>query len=469
MARETQPLSLRLAERNKYYRSHPIDFVRNVIGVEPTEQQKKLILSIAKDDSRVAVKSCTASGKSAVLAWMSLFFLVVYPNCKGILTAPTANQLQRVLKSEIVKWMRTMRAPYNTFYEVTSEKLFIKGKKDTQFFSFVTGNNENTEGLAGLHADKVVIMVDEGSALPSKTFDTLLGTLSYGNTCFALVSNPVRSSGSFYELFQQEDNTVWDLHTFTSYDSPNVDKEWIQEVKDYYGEDSDFFKMRVLGEFPTMDEAQFFSTEIVEEAFNRVVPASVYANFPIVMGVDVARFGKDSTVVVVRQGPKVLAIVSFKGLDTVEVSQEVLKLYRVYSPGSVYVDGIGVGAGVVDQLKRFHLPVVEVVVSNRSQDQKTYFNVRSELCGRVKDWLPTADIPSGNKALRDGFVGINYTFNNKLQIVLESKKDMKKRGNPSPDELDALALTFADQVYNFTSTRKKVVPLVTTRRSTIFV
>jgi len=436
----------------QFYKTHPIEFVEQVIGATPTEQQKDLILSIVKPDARVAVKSCTASGKTAVLAWMTLYFLITHPDCRGICTAPTAGQLHRVFRAEVSKWLGKMKAPFNGFYEVMTEKIFLKGKKDTQFFSLVTGSAENRESFAGLHADKVVLLVDEASALPSAIFDTLLGTLSSGDTAFVLVSNPVRATGAFYELFQKESDN-WELMTFTSFDSPNVDTEWIQEVKEYYGEDSDFYKMRVLGEFPVLDSAQFIPTDTVDEAMNRVLKPSEYHHFPRVLGCDVARFGDDSSIIVDRQGPKIHRIYEYRGLDTVAFTRQILEIYHKENYTAVFVDGIGLGAGVVDQLKTFHVPVIDVVVSQKSTDPKSYFNLRAQVYGKLRDWLPSASMPN-DKALRTDLLALNYSYNNKLQIILESKKDLKRRGGKSPDRSDALSLTFANDIFN--QTRYKV-------------
>jgi hypothetical protein len=235
--------------------------------------------------------------------------------------------------------------------------------------------------------------------------------------------------------------------TFTSYGSPNVDEEWINETIAYYGEDSDFVKMRIRGEFPVMSDAQFIPADLVDNAIRNNLDRKDYVNYPRVLGVDVARFGDDSTVIVDRQGPKLHAVYEYKGLDTTQVTQKVLEIYKMNHYVGVFVDGIGVGAGVVDQLKRFKLPVVDVVVSQRSADVKTYLNLRSQLWGSMRDWLQTADLPHNDK-LRSDLVGINYTYNSKLQIVLEAKRDMKKRNKKnSPDRADALSLTFAQDAY----------------------
>ena len=441
----SESTSLRTAKLLKSYRSRPVDFITQVIGVTPTDQQIELINAATVPDARVCVKSCTASGKTAALAWLTLYFLACYPKCKMVVTAPTAQQLHRVFRAELSLWQNSMLPLIGDFYEIMNDNVHIIGKKATQFCSFVTGSAENKESFAGLHSDKVVIMVDEASALNDEIFQTLYGTLSSGDTAFILVSNPVRAAGAFFDLFQGDESN-WTRLTFDSFHSPNVDLDWIQEIKDYYGEDSDFYKMRVLGEFPVLDSAQFIPTDFVDGAISNILMPNEYHHFPRVLGCDVARFGDDSSVILDRQGPKIHQILSFKNLDTVDFTQKILEIYRTSQYQAVYVDGIGVGAGVVDQLKRFQIPVVDVVVSQKSTDPKTYLNLRAQTYGKMKDWLPGSDIPN-DLALRTDLVGINYSFNNKLQLFLESKKDIKRRGMKSPDRADALALTFANDVY----------------------
>ncbi len=459
VVKPTSNINKSLAAHLLHYRKNPVDFIREVIGVEPTDQQIKLIEAIAKPNARVAVKSATATGKSAVLAWMTLWFLITHVDVAGIITAPTAHQLHRVLRSEISKWLHRMKEPFRSMYELHSKTIFVKGpKKDTQKFSFVTGTKENKETFAGLHGEKCVVFVDEASALNKEIFDTLLGTLSYGDTCFALVSNPVRASGAFYQLFQKKPER-WDLLTFTSFDSPNVDKEWIQEVKEYYGEDSDFYQMRVLGEFPVLDSSQFYPTNLIQDAIERtILNPSELAPHPVVFGVDVARFGDDSSVICIRQGPKIHEMVELKGLDTTELSKMVLSLAQQWRPQAIFVDGIGVGSGVVDQLKRFNQPVVDVIVSAASNEPLTYGNLRAELHGKTKHWLSTADIPGGGR-LEEDLLNVNFTYNNRLQILIESKKDIKRRGLPSTDFLDSLTLTMHQQEYKILP-KKKVLPVV---------
>ena len=451
MARNNEAQN-KLVELLDVYRGNPVAFVRGVFGAEPTDQQIELLNAAIKTDARCAVKSATATGKTTALVWLTFYFLICYPDCRGLVTAPTASQLFRVFKSELELWHGKMNELFYPFFEIMNEKIFVVGKKGTQFFSWATGSAENKESFAGLHAAKVVLFVDEASALPKEIFDTLYGTLSSGDTSFILVSNPVRSEGSFYNIFQRNTGD-WDTFTFTSFGSPNVNQSWIDETRNYYGEDSDFYKMRVLGEFPIFSEAQFISTASVEDAMERKLMPQDFFHYDRVLGCDVARFGDDKSVIVDRQGPKVHDVLYFKGLDTVQFAEKILEYYKgVGDISAVAIDGIGIGAGVVDQLKRFGLPVIDINVSSKSSEPKTYFNLRAQLYGQVKEWLATADIPY-DESLRDDLVSINFSYNNKLQILLESKKDMKRRGIASPDGGDALSYSLVSNTLQYSPKR----------------
>lgn len=436
------------------YKGKPITFIRTMFKVTPTKQQIDFINLAVKQDARVACKSCTSSGKTAAICWLTFYFLLTHKRTKGIVLAPSAPQVYRVFKSELHVWYDKMPPTIQSFFEIMNDRIYMKGKKDSQFVSWATASAEQKESFAGLHAKKVLIFVDEASALDTDIYDTLYGTLSSGDTSFCLISNPVRAVGSFYDIFQvPEDKKIFDTLTFSAYDSPNVNKKWIEETKASYGKDSDFYKMRVLGEFPVLGEAQFIQADVVDNARATTLMPIDYHHYPRILGVDVARFGDDSSVILDRQGPKIHEILAFKKLDTVAFSEKVIEYYRgVKSIKAVAVDGIGIGAGVVDQLKRFGLPVIDVNVSTKSSEPKSYFNLRAQLYGYMKEWLSTADIPY-NEELRDQLVGINYSYNNKLQIILESKKDMKKRGMSSPDIADALSLTFATQTFQYSPNR----------------
>jgi hypothetical protein len=428
--------------------------VESLFGVKLTDQQKELVRRADGQASRVAVSSCTGSGKTATLAMLTFLYLMILPDCRILVTSPSFNQLNRVFASELRKWHKKMIPQFQEYYDITRETVkYLNTKKYEQFCSLVTASVENKEALQGGHADNYVIFADEASGVSEDAFDILLGTLSTGKGGrFIQVSNPVRSSGRFYQIFQNEDS-LWDKLYFSAYDSPNVNKAWIEEMKHTYGEDSDLYRMRVLGRFPRVGVAQYISADVVEECINRNLSLIDYNNFPKVMGVDVARFGDDKTCIVVRQGPKMIEIQTFKGLNTMEVASKVAQFQAIHATSQIHIDAIGIGAGTFDRCKDLRLPAIEVNVSTRSTEPNKYCNLRSQIWGKMKEWLENgADLPimarDKETNLSSELTSMEYFYNNKLQLQLMSKKDLKRAGHASPDIADAISLTFASSVYD---------------------
>ena len=322
--------------------------------------------------------------------------------------------------------------------------------------NLVTASADNEESLQGGHSENYVILADEASAIEEPIFDVLQGTLGTGTGGrFIMTANPIRNSGRFYEIFS-ENKKAWTKLTLSAFKSGQINESWIEEMADFYGEDSDRYRVRVLAEFPRASEEQFIPVDIVNAAMERQIMPSTYANFPKVCGVDVARFGSDLTVFTLRQGPKLLDVTEYQGMDTSEVAGVLVDYYHKHKPQNIFIDAIGIGAGVFDQAKRFGLPVVEVVVSTKSSDPKTYFNLRSQLWGEMRQWRHNgASIPMGEDKLKSQLTAMTYSYNNKLQIQLANKKDMKKQGLKSPDIPDSLSLTFAPAAHGYNPSRKQ--------------
>lgn len=428
--------------------------IESLFDISLTDQQKLLVNSCNNQTARVAVSSCTGSGKTAVLSMLTLLYLMVLPDCRILITAPSSNHLERVFRSEIDKWYKRMPQQIRNMYDMTQRKIEYNSGKYVHFASLVTASVENVENLAGGHSESYVILADEASGISEEAFDILLGTLSTGKGGrFIQVSNPQRSSGRFYEIFQR-DLGSWVKIFFSAFDSPNVNSQWIQEMEDVYGADSDIYRMRVLGQFPRVGVSQFISADDVERALKNKLDLRAYNNFPRLMGVDVARFGDDITCLVIRQGPKLLDMKTYRGLDTMEVASRVSEFQAIHKASRIFIDSIGVGAGTADRLRDLKLPVKDVVVSNKSSDPNTYSNLRAQLWGKMREWLSSggADLSieayDKDSPLASQLVSMEYGYNNKMQIQLMSKKDLKRMGHASPDCADALSFTFADAVFD---------------------
>jgi hypothetical protein len=430
----------------------PITGVRELFGVEPTNQQKGLIMEVWKPYCRVAVSSCTGAGKTTTLAWLTFLLLLTQDDCRVLVTSPSAQQLQRVYYAELMKWKGKMPRTIADMFDVTRERVQLTMNTRVQMANLVTASADNKESLQGGHSTNYIILADEASGIDDSTFDVLQRTLSTGNGGrFVLTSNPTRSSGRFYEIFHREDNTVWSTIYFSAFDCPHISEKWIQEVIEQYGEDSDQYRIGVLGQFPRATDTQFISALIVDNAMANQLEPGYYQDYPVKVGADIARFGDDETVFVARQGPRILNITRIKNQDTQEVAGALLEYQNKWRGLMVYIDSIGIGAGVYDRCKVLGMPVKAVVSSNKSAKPLEYYNVRSQLWGEMKNWLMAgASIPYMPE-LRDQLVGMTYGYNQRMQLMLTSKKDLKRQGQKSPDIPDAIALTFGDEAYAYIS------------------
>lgn len=399
------------------------------------------------DPIRIAVTSGHGVGKSALTSWLIQWIMSTRPYAKGVVTANTAPQLETKTWAENAKWLKRLLC--RDWFELTSSRGNMRMQHtqnpETWRCDAQTCKEENSESFAGLHAANSTpfYIFDEASAVPNAIWEVAEGGLTDGEPMIFVFGNPTRNSGKFFDCFNTQKHR-WHTVKVDSRKAAMTNKKQIQEWVEDYGEDSDFVRVRVKGEFPRAGDAQFISSDVVFHASQRELTLREYADKPIIMGVDVARFGEDETVLVLRQGLKLLKIERHRGLDTMDVASKVVDLYKMHQLkiAAICIDGIGVGAGVVDRLKQLQLPVVDVVVSNTADDQKQYANQRAELWGLMKLWLNSADIPLDND-LFGQLTSLEYGFNNKMQIILEKKADLKKRGLPSSDLADAVALTFA--------------------------
>lgn len=446
-----------LAELLQGWFEDPVQGVRELFGVEPTKQQEALIRAAWNPGARVAVSSSTGTGKTATLTWIVFLALLTLRDCRILITSPSAQQLTRVFYAEAMKWRGRMIHPeFQSLFEITRERIECKQKNQVQIANLVTSSADNLESLAGGHSENYIILADEASGIPEGAFDYLLGTLSTdtsedssGGGRFILTSNPTRSSGRFYEIFHRK-LPGWRRLRFTAYDCPHVSKAWIDEIIEMYGDDSDMVRIRVLGMFPRASNTQFIGTDIVESAEIIKYEDREVLNFPVIIGVDVARFGDDETVFVARRGPKVMDITRHIKKDTQEVASLLYEYQSIWKADTIFIDAIGMGAGVFDRCKTLKLPVKEVVVSHKSTRPMEFFNLRSQLWGELKRWLENGGSIPYIPELKSQITGMVYGYNAKMQIQLASKKDLKSQGLPSPDIADAISLSLADQAFGLT-------------------
>lgn len=401
---------------------------------------------------RIATASGHGVGKSAVVSWLTWWSYSTFPGTRGVITANTENQLKTKTWVEIAKWHRLFIA--RELFKCTATAIFSVDEEQAREWriDIVPWSERNTEAFAGLHnaGKRIIVIFDEGSAIPDIIWETTEGALTdVGTEIFWLVfGNPTRSTGRFRECF--EGGTFshrWRQFRVDSREVSRTNKTEIEGWINDYGIDSDFIRVRVLGEFPHIDSSSFISRDLAIDATRRVLD-NVVAN--VVLGVDVARFGDDFSVIWPRRGRDAAfhPPLFFQGLNTQELAMQVTKLYNNLNAVAVFVDGTGVGGGVVDALGTMGVRVYEVQFGAKSDGinpTAKYMNKRAEIWGELRDFLKTGLIPLrvADRNFVDELIGPTYTINSRDQIQLESKEMMKRRGVSSPDFADALACTFA--------------------------
>lgn len=404
-------------------------------------------------------------GKSACVSWIIDWAISTMEDTKGVVTANTENQLKTKTWAELAKWHRMGLT--KELFRMTATALFSidPEHEKTWRIDMVPWSDKNMEAFAGLHnkGKRILIVFDEASAIADSIFETTEGALTDKNTqiMWVLFGNPTKSSGRFRECFPGgRFEHRWNTAAVDSREVSITNKAQINKWIEDYGEDHDFVRVRVRGMFPRVDATSFISYELAMEATARALPENNMA--PVVLGVDVARFGDDSSVVYPRRGrdARTLQPRVYKGLNTMQLATQVYNAYIELRAVAVFVDGGGVGGGVVDRLNQLNVPVYEVTFGGKADNTNTedptakYLNKRAEIWGATRAWLKHGCIPENIPMLENSvpteLSGPTYTYSREDYLQLESKRDMRRRGVASPDASDALACTFAYPSLEFT-------------------
>ena len=428
------------------YHPDPVLFVKEVLGVDPDPWQEKFLMAIARGDRKISVRSGHGVGKSTASSWAMLWYFMTRSPVKVVVTAPTSSQLYDAMFAELKRWINTMPLPLQGLLTVKQERIEFNAAPTEMFISARTSRAEQPEALQGIHSDNVMLVADEASGVPEQVFEAAAGSMSGHNAVTLLLGNPVRSSGFFYDTHTRLADE-WTTFQVSCKDSPRVSDEYIQEMATLYGEDSNVYRIRVLGEFPKGDDDTVIPMDLLEQAVHRDVAPSLHA--PIVWGLDVARFGSDRSALCKRQGNAVIEpIKTWKNLDLMQLTGAVVAEYQALGPSQqpreILVDSIGLGAGVVDRLRELGLPARGINVAESPAMGGTYRNLKAELWYRAKAWLEARDCTLvRDDVLIAELATVRYSFTSNGKVQIEGKDEIRKRGLPSPDKADAFVLTFA--------------------------
>lgn len=416
-------------------------------------------------DLNTAIQEAVASGhgiaKSATVSQLVMWAFCTAPDTRGTVTANTETQLKTKTWAELGKWFNLCFFARDNF-TLTATALMSKdpARERTWRIDMIAWSEKNPAAFAGLHnkGKRLILVMDEASEIPDIIWETAEGAMTDADTqiIWLACGNPTKNTGRFKECFKGGlFEKYWHQTQIDSRTVKITNKKRLQQWIDAYGEDSDFVRVRVLGQFPRKGLMEFFSATEIDAAMAR--EPVVQITDPLVLGIDVARFGMNNSVIFPRKGRDARTIPReiFNGLSTVEFADRVYNTNDRLRADGLMVDGGGVGGGVVDNIRNKRLHCYEVqfggkdVIYNSTWGNtgEKYANNRAAMYGNCRAWLSTGSLPV-DPELRRQMLAIRYTFNNRDEILLERKEDLvDEDGNGiSLDDIDALVLTFAHPV-----------------------
>lgn len=441
-------------------------------GVHFTWQQWLILFSIEKAlkgeaSRKISIASGHGIGKSSSMSWVILWYLYCYGEAQCPCTAPTADQMYDVLWKELKLWIEKMPEGVKDQYEWQTNYIRMKESPETWFARAKTASKENSEALAGVHANHVLTIADEASGVPEQIFNTAEGAWTSGDILVILISNPTRTTGYFYDTHHKLRNN-WQTLRFSSIDSPIVDPEYEGQIAERHGRDSTEYGIRVLGVFPNEDAMDdsgyiplFTESEIHEQP--DLGPEMVFKGTSI-MGIDPSGEGDDKTSWFIRDNFKMRKIHEERTSSAKSIAEKTITFIEKYSldPRNVVVDAFGVGKDVGMEIALATKGKMRITTVNtgdqceNENDQELYLNQRAESFYKMKKWFQAGGELVANKNTKEELLTIRFKRNLKGKIQIMPKIDMKKKyGYKSPNDADAASLTFLKDVPRQTLEERK--------------
>lgn len=443
-------------------KTDPVFFAQEVLGVGLWQFQKDILISV-RDNPRTAARTGSGVGKSFTDALAALWFLSTHRPSTVVTTAPTFRQVRDILWAEILAMWAGSKITLGP-NEPTQTGIQMAGPGDALKWFAIGMTTEEPEKFQGFHNLNVLVIADEASGVPETIFAAIENPLAAGHTRLLLTGNPTQVSGSFHDAFTSPiyktfHVSVFDTPNFTEFGITREDiingvwqekitgplpfpslssPAWVAERVTEWGVGSPLWQVYVEGDFPEEAADTLIPLGLVEKAILRELPPTG----GVIEGIDTARFGDDENVGIIRQGSKVVGIVSWVKCDTMTSTGRVVNLIEDWMPQRVRIDDAPIAAGVIDRLSEQMYMVQPVNMSSKPMKDK-FVNLRAEMYWNLRQRFENEDIDiPDHPKLKAQLTSIKYTFDSKGRLKIESKEDMKKRGLKSPDYADALALAF---------------------------
>ena len=442
-------------KRLRAWKESPLLFVVECIGATPSEQQAKALAEFGKT-KRMTIRSGHGCGKTSLAAWLVMWFLSTRPFAKVVCTAPTNRQLQDMLWPEVSKWFRQSQVKDEFVHQ---KDIFFHKEHQKEWWARIVSaavkstKEEQAETLAGFHGEHLMMLVDESSGVPDPVFVPLEGAMTQEDNRVLLIGNMTKNNGYFYDThFHVTFSKAWTKLCWDSRESTNVKSGYCEYMATKYGVDSNVFRIRVMGDPPLEDAMTFIPLAWAEACIGNEI--SVPEDEPLYLGVDVARYGDDFSVILPRKGNLIQPWQKFDGLNTIVLGGHILQSYQELEAQGLGIDEIGTGAGVTDWLYKQGVPnLFGINTSTSSSDTAKYSRLRDELWCRVRDKcmrgqysfpdiIVRGESYSMGQELADELASSLYEYNVHGGVKVETKQHMKiNRGIASPNIADALCLS----------------------------
>lgn len=430
----------------KQWHDKPETFFEGILGIQFWDKQREIVESIKKH-RRTTIRSCNSAGKTWSIARIALWFLFTYSHSLVINTAPTHRQVENQF------WRNLRRAHKTAKIRLGGKLLKTALSIDEDWFAlgFSTKDGDGAmESFQGWHAKNMLVIIDEASGVHPKIFEAIEGAMAGGATVrLVLIGNPTRNTGDFAQSFK---DPLYNKIHISAFDIPNVKQkipiitglatwDWVLEMRSKYGEDSDIYRVRVLGEFPKHEADTLITVDAIEKAID--AEREMYGVDEFV-ALDPARYGGDTAAFIYRKGNYAIVLEEIQSSDLMTLAGKMVQYLEKYPKAQGRIDIIGLGAGIYDRLKempKISSRVFGVNVAVQAVDHEHYANQRAEAWDMMRLWLRDAILEKHEGWYELAKPKMKILSNGKLQ--LESKEDMRKRGVSSPNIGDALSITFA--------------------------
>ena len=404
---------------------------------------------------QLAVASGHGIGKSALVAWIIGWFMSTRDHPQIVVTANTETQLLTKTWRTLSRWHKMMRN--RDWFDWTATKFAFKASPEDWYAAATPWSENNADAFAGTHDKNVLVIFDEASNISDVIWEKIDGAMSTRGAMWICFGNPTKNAGRFYDCFHKY-RDFWLTRQIDSRTALHADKIWVERFVQQFGLDSDRTKIQILGQFPETATRQLISTAAVQKA--QGFEAEAFEMMPKVMGVDIARFGENSSTICIRQGRKVFDIEVLPKQDLMVTAHHVAEAIKRERPLQVFVDGSGIGAGVVDRLRQLNFSVVDVNGGNQSLNPR-FLNKRAEMWWGMKEWIESGncELPK-DKELQKELTVVTYDYTDKGRIRLDRKADIMDDFGFSPDRADSLAMTFAYPIADFSESETELEPPV---------